>query len=120
MTKQSFDKILQPLVDVFGEKQYSGRMHLIFEHVKDLSENALKRIVRDFLETRSVYEPPMPRDFHHEAQKLKGTASNRAYNKPDCFELQPQGDTLQRILKEHGVKSWIELNEKIKKRERGA
>lgn len=115
MTNKDFLEIMKPLVEVFGEKQYTGRMNIIFEHVSGLSPNALKRIVRDFIETRSIYEPPMPRDFHHEANKISGVIENKPWNRSDVHDLQPQGDTLQRILKEHGVKSWIELNEKIRK-----
>lgn len=123
MTQAEFIKIMEPIPKQFGEKQYEHRMNLIFEHVADLPGWALSKIVRYFLETNKMHDPPMPVHFREQAiiqRKAMMRENPNWENQTD--EPVRSGDTIEQILLKSGNKQAIEAAKKFRiiKNEEGA
>lgn len=64
MTRKFFEEQMSIIASNFGSTEYTkDRVAIIFEIVKDLPDENFKKIVRFFLETKSVKWPPLPSDF---------------------------------------------------------
>lgn len=115
MTPESFQNLMQPILDVFGMNEYSPtRLQLIFEVVGDLPDKNFAMIVRHFCKSRSVKNPPLPTHFEEESMGQRKRILD--YSMEDASQaIDDRGpEKLQELLGKYGATNVLDLMGKIK------
>lgn len=115
MTKQYYSQQIALLTTNFGTAEYTPtRIDLIWDHCKDLPDYNFGRIIRHFLETKSIKYPPLPTHFHEaalEQRKLldqQGLGNRRSPVGP----LEYSNTPIKEIMKKLGGETAVEALEK--------
>ena len=119
MKPEFFQQQMELLFANFGKEEYTPtRVNLIHEHCKDLPDYNFGRIIRHFLETKSVKYPPLPSHFHEAALEQKklleqqGVGGYSKWSQPLQYSETPIKEIMQRL----GGSSAVEaLENQIKK-----
>jgi len=109
-----FQQQMAILTGDFGPAEYTPtRVNLIWDHCKDLPDYNFGRIIRHFLETKSVKYPPLPTHFHEaaiEQRKMldqQGLGNRRMSLAPAEYSNTP----IKEIMKKLGGESALEALE---------
>lgn len=119
MRPEFFEKQMSLLTSDFGTAEYTAtKVAMIWDYCKDLPEYNFGRIIRHFIETRSVKYPPLPTHFHEAAieQRKSIDAQGLGNRRTATGELQWSDTPIKEIMKKLGGESALEaLENQIKK-----
>lgn len=120
MTKEYFEKQMGVLIGDFGHAEYTpAKINLIWDHCRDLPDYNFGRIIRHFLETKSVKYPPLPTHFHEAALEQKKLLESQGVGKGRVTSggsAEWSSTPIKEIMKKLGGESALEaLENQIKK-----
>lgn len=105
-----FDEGMQDILSTFGMNEYSKkRIELIKSHTKDLMPGEFKKIVKHFLETKSVKYPPLPNDFLEQANVVvKSRYTSYKPNRGVSNDYGYSDTTIEEIASKYGAKTILD------------
>lgn len=113
MTKQYYSQQIALLTSNFGTAEYTPtRIDLIWDHCKDLPDYNFGRIIRHFLETKSVKYPPLPTHFHEAALEQRKLIQQQGPVQTRTSSGEWSNTPIKEIMKKLGGESAVEALEK--------